>query len=159
MGTGPRRRRSEPGWEHWSLVAGFLARRTGDSHLAEDLAQETFYRATRAFLGWRGESPAAWLLSIARNVLIDEHRRRRFVLIEALDETATEDFEPGVELRDAVARLPEQSARLLDLLYEQGFTAIEVAAMSGTSPGAVRTAAYRARGELERLLRSDDASD
>jgi RNA polymerase sigma factor (sigma-70 family) len=60
---------------HWPLVLGYLARRTGSATLAEELAQETFYRATRAFLGWRGGSPAAWLLAIARNVLLDEARR------------------------------------------------------------------------------------
>lgn len=62
---------------HWPLVFGYLARRTGDTTVAEELAQETFYRATRAFLGWRGESPAAWLLAIARNALADEGRRGR----------------------------------------------------------------------------------
>ena len=45
---------------HWSLVRGYLLRRTGDPAAAEELAQETFYRATRAFLGWRGGSPVAW---------------------------------------------------------------------------------------------------
>ena len=60
---------------HWPLVLGYLRRRTGSVTVAEELAQETFYRATRAFLGWRGGSPAAWLLAIARNVLIDEARR------------------------------------------------------------------------------------
>lgn len=57
--------------EHWSLVLGYLTTRVRDRSLAEELAAETFYRATRAFLGWRGESPPAWLLAIARNVLID----------------------------------------------------------------------------------------
>ena len=61
--------------ENWPLVYGYLRRRTGDPALAEELAQETFYRATRAFLGWRGGSPAAWLLAIARNALADEARR------------------------------------------------------------------------------------
>ncbi|MEU6785439.1 sigma factor [Nonomuraea angiospora] len=44
--------------EHWPLVCGFLLRRTRDPHLAEDLAQETFIKATRALLGWRGENAA-----------------------------------------------------------------------------------------------------
>ena len=58
-------------------MCGFLQRRTRDPHLAEDLAQETFIKATRALLGWRGENPGAWLLAIARNVLIDHARRSR----------------------------------------------------------------------------------
>src|SRR3954451_20317333 len=73
---------------HWSLVYGFLPRRTGNPTLAEELAQETFYRATRAFLGWRGGSAPAWLLAIARHVLIDEARRGRRLapLPEALED-------------------------------------------------------------------------
>lgn len=50
------------------MVRGYLLRRIHDPHLAEDLAQETFVKATRALLGWRGESPVAWLLSIARTL-------------------------------------------------------------------------------------------
>src|SRR5690349_18630961 len=60
---------------HWRLVLGFLVRQTRDVHLAEEIAQETFVRATRAFLGWNGGSPAAWLLTIARNTLIDHVRK------------------------------------------------------------------------------------
>ncbi|WP_425565128.1 sigma factor [Nonomuraea bangladeshensis] len=44
--------------EHWHVVCGYLVRRTCDPHLAEDLAQETLVKATRAMLGRRGESPA-----------------------------------------------------------------------------------------------------
>nr|BFE85788.1 hypothetical protein GCM10020093_083890 [Planobispora longispora] len=58
-------------------MCGFLLRRTRDPHLAEDLAQETFVKATRALLGWRGDNAAAWLLTIARHVLIDHARRKR----------------------------------------------------------------------------------
>src|ERR1043166_7417215 len=52
---------------HWSLVHGYLTRRTGDAVVAEELAQETFYRATRAFLGWRGGSAVARRAPTARN--------------------------------------------------------------------------------------------
>ncbi|GGM88582.1 hypothetical protein GCM10010106_39790 [Thermopolyspora flexuosa] len=46
-------------------MCGYPLRRTRDPHLAEDLAQETFVKATRALLGRCGGSPAAWLLSRA----------------------------------------------------------------------------------------------
>jgi hypothetical protein len=40
-------------------------------------SQETFYRATRAFLGWRGESPVAWLLAIRCSPAGLQGQRRR----------------------------------------------------------------------------------
>lgn len=93
--------------EHWSLVVGYLRRRTGDEAVAEDLAGETFYRATRAFLGWRGGSPAAWLLAIARNVLRDYVRKGRPVV--PIDESllpvvAVDDV--ALDVREVLTRMP-----------------------------------------------------
>ncbi|WP_354533961.1 MULTISPECIES: sigma factor [unclassified Nonomuraea] len=63
--------------EHWPLVCGFLLRRTRDPHLAEDLAQETFVKATRALLGRRGENPAAWRVPAVRDPRRHPHRHGR----------------------------------------------------------------------------------
>lgn len=136
---------------HWPLVHGYLARRTGDPSLAEELAQETFYRATRAFLGWRGESPVAWLLSIARHALIDEARRGRRLapLAESLVNEGVPDGETvGLDL---LAQLPSPQRQVLELVYVYGFSHAEVAAMTGTTEGAVRTAAWRARAAFRQL--------
>lgn len=139
--------------EHWPLVVGYLARRVRDRHLAEELAAETFYRASRAFLGWRGEAPAAWLLSIARNVLVDAVRRDRRE--QALDPSVlapVESAEDAVAVADMLDRLPEQDRRLLVLVHVHGYSCPEVAAMIGATPGAVRTALYRARAAARAAL-------
>jgi RNA polymerase sigma-70 factor (ECF subfamily) len=145
---------------HWGAVFGYLLRRTADRALAEELAQETFVRATSAFLGWRGESPLAWLLSIARNTLMDHYRRGRPVV--ALEESllAPEAFpDDEVEVRDLLSRLPPQSRRLLELVYLDGFSHAEVAAMTGQSPGAVRTAVWRARDALRALTKEEKSGE
>jgi DNA-directed RNA polymerase specialized sigma24 family protein len=145
---------------HWSTVLGYLARRTGDRVLAEELAQETFTRATAAFLGWRGGPPAAWLLAIARNVLIDHHRRgRRLVPLEDSFVPAQGFPDTGVEVRDLLSRLPPNSRRLLELVYLDGFTQAEVAVMINKSPVAVRTAVWRAREALRILATEESTSD
>jgi RNA polymerase sigma-70 factor (ECF subfamily) len=116
--------------------------------LGEDLAQETFLRATRAFLGWRGGSPAAWLLVIARNVLIDDARRgRRLVPIASATsiERAADHDELGQSVRDVLAELPKPQRRLLELAYLDGFSHAEIASMSESTPAAIRTAIWRAR--------------
>jgi RNA polymerase sigma-70 factor (ECF subfamily) len=147
---------------HWGAVLGYLTRRTGDRVLAEELAQETFVRATAAFLGWRGGSPLAWLLAIARNVTVDHHRRGRplvpleeaMLASDAPPEVAVSEVavsETAVEVRDLLSRLPPVSRRLLELVYMDGFTHAEVAAMTGRSPAAIRTAVWRARDALRAL--------
>ena len=52
-------------------------------HLAEDLAQETFVKATRALLGRCGGSPAAWLLSRAVLARLSE-AMNALVVVEGL---------------------------------------------------------------------------
>jgi RNA polymerase sigma factor (sigma-70 family) len=142
---------------HWTLVYGYLARRTGDPGLAEELAQETFYRATRAFLGWRGGSPGAWLLAIARHALIDEVRRGRRLV--PLDETLVEPSAPVDDdvVTAALASLPTRQRRLLELVYVYGYSHAETGAILGTTEGAVKTGVWRARAAFRRHLAEDEA--
>jgi len=140
---------------HWPLVHAYLTRRTGDVSLAEELAQETFYRATRAFLGWRGGSAVAWLLTIARHVLIDEVRRGRRLV--PLPESLIDPSGPGValEVEPLLQRLPEQQRRLLRLVYVYGYSHAEVAALTGTTEGAVKTGIWRSREAFRRLYHQE----
>jgi RNA polymerase sigma-70 factor (ECF subfamily) len=138
---------------HWPLLYGYLLRRTGDRELAADLAQETFLRATRSFLGWRGGSAAAWLLAIARNVLVDAVRAHRSA--DRLDDTvlAPVEVDDGPLLaREQLQRLPSRDRDLLLLVHGHGYSHAEIAAMSGTTAAAVRTAVYRARQRARDIL-------
>jgi RNA polymerase sigma-70 factor (ECF subfamily) len=133
-------------------VSGYLARRTGDPGLGEELAQETFYRATRAFLGWRGGSPAAWLLAIARNVLAD-HARSGRPLAELPDSLSAPQapLEETLHVRETLGRLPAPQRSLLERIYVDGFSHAEIAAMRGTTPAAIKTAAWRVRQAFQDL--------
>jgi DNA-directed RNA polymerase specialized sigma24 family protein len=142
---------------HWLLVNGYLVRRTGDPVLAEELAQETFYRATRAFLGWRGGSAVAWLLAIARHVLIDEVRRGRRLV--PLPDSLVAGIEPGggEDVARVLASLPKAQRQVLELIYIYGYSHAEAAAILGTSEGAVKTAVWRARSAFRRAYLGEDA--
>ena len=51
---------------------------TGDRHLAEEITQETFFRAFSKSNSFRGESDeVTWLCAIAKNLYTDEKRRQR----------------------------------------------------------------------------------
>jgi RNA polymerase sigma-70 factor (ECF subfamily) len=62
----------------WAKVQAVTILRTRDVDLAEDIAQETFLRAMSA---WRREglppNPGGWLMTTARNIELDGHRRRQ----------------------------------------------------------------------------------
>lgn len=54
-----------------------------DRDLAEEITQETFFKAMRSLDSFRGESSIkSWLCSIARNLLIDHQRKRKTQPIE-----------------------------------------------------------------------------
>jgi RNA polymerase sigma factor (sigma-70 family) len=56
-------------------VLGYFARRVGEPEVAADLMAETFARAFVESRRKPPSSPAAWLFTIARNLLIDSARR------------------------------------------------------------------------------------
>ena len=64
--------------EHAQPLFGFLAYRTGDPALAEDLLADTFERALRARNRFdrRKASEKTWLYAIALNLVRDSARRR-----------------------------------------------------------------------------------
>src|SRR2546421_13052425 len=74
--------------EHVWRVYGFLSYRVRNRELAEDLTQITFERALRAWSRFdpRRASESTWLLAIARNLLIDHHRRDRSHRQQPIDE-------------------------------------------------------------------------
>src|SRR3712207_5962228 len=89
---------------------GFLAYRTGDTTLAEDLLADTFERALRARARFdrRKASEKTWLYTIALNLLRD-HARRRKTETRALERIPQEtpgsvDELAAVEHRDEVQR-------------------------------------------------------
>ena len=127
---------------------------------AEDVVQEALLRGWRAFPRLREQAAAkAWLFSIVRN----EHYRamgRNPPLAENIDdlELADEHNAPrDLEIRQAIMSLPASYAEPLALQVLGGFSCAEIAAMLGTSEGAVMTRLTRARQALRRLVTGDSA--
>ena len=61
---------------YYMRVFSYAMTLAGDRHLAEEITQETFFRAFSKLSGFRGESDeVTWLCAIARNLFHDEKRR------------------------------------------------------------------------------------
>ena len=101
--------------EHVWDVYGFVAYRIGDRAEAEDVTQQTFERALRA---WRRFDPAraqprTWLLAIARNLLVDHYRRDRSNLHRHLGEGGVnEEHLPSEEGPETAGVSPELESAL-----------------------------------------------
>ena len=140
---------------HQREIYLYLTKVSGDRQLAEDLTQETFLRAFRAALSFRGESSIrTWLFAIARNVLLFHQRRRRLPHddISGRDIAQAEQTDPATTLSVratlATLALPAREALVLcDLL---GFPPTEAAAVIGVTPNALRVRLHRARSDFRK---------
>jgi RNA polymerase sigma factor (sigma-70 family) len=132
----------------------------GDRELAEDVTQETWLRAIRAWhRGGIPDRPAAYLTTIARNILSNHYRRRRHrPPHQALDETvlATPDRTDAEErhslVRGALSRLPSATSRLLEAFHFRRQSVAAIAAEYGLSERAVEGRLRRARQKLREQI-------
>lgn len=147
--------------EHVWRVYGFIAYRIRDRHLAEDLTQTTFERALRAWARYNPQraSESTWLLTIARNLLIDHHRRDRSALMEEIDERHGPSvlgpearYVVSPELTEALDTLSERDREILALRFGADMTAPEVAELVDLSLANVHQIMSRSLRKLRHAL-------
>ena len=142
--------------------ARYLAR---DPDAAEDIVQDAFLRAYRAFDGWRGEAAKAWLLAIVRNAFVDwvKANRRDVASAESEDLSIDPDTPESLLLqardvammRTTVERLPEPFREALVLRELEELSYKEIALVTGVPMGTVMSRLTRAREMLALLLLPD----
>ena len=141
---------------------------------AEDAAQETFLRAFRQLSTFRADQRfSAWLLAIAAHYCVDQLRRRRFLWLSLEDvpiigslvshEPDPESAALAAEQRDEVSRLlaclPTRYRLVTILRYTYDLPTSEIAAIVGSSEGAVKTQLCRARDMLAAEIRRQAPAD
>lgn len=136
-------------------LLGLAHRIVGESGEAEEVLQEVFlwvWRSASAFDAARG-SVLAWLLMATRSRSIDRVRARRPAIraglrtVEAVpDPPSTQDLEADSVNREwenvcraAIAELPEDQRRALELAYFEGLTHQEISEATATPLGTVKT--------------------
>jgi RNA polymerase sigma-70 factor (ECF subfamily) len=151
-------------------VYRYIYFRVNNAQLAEDLASETFLRALRRIssFSWQGRAFGAWLVTIARNLVVDHFKSGRYRLeivkpdVLGSDspetdpatspETAALEKLTNATLLTAVKKLNPDQQECIVLRFLQGFTVAETARTMGKNEGAVKALQYRAVRTLARLL-------
>lgn len=138
----------------------FIRHLVHDDDLAADLTQDTYLRVHRSLHSFRGDSLfRSWLYRIARNVTIDEQRRRARRPERALPDEIAEPagVGPGLraELDVALAELPELQRSAFVLVEVFGLRYREVAGVLEIPEGTVKSRVYKARVALVRWFETD----
>jgi RNA polymerase sigma-70 factor, ECF subfamily len=158
---------------HQHSVVGTAAKMLGSAADAEDIGQQVFIRVWKSAARYEPSAKfTTWLMTITRNLVFNELRRRRRtqqVSMEA-DEDATVQHQfvdeeaqaPSEQLLDAelqdaidaaIASLPENQRLAIVLRRFEGMPYEEIAKVLKTSVPAVKSVLFRARAELKARLK------
>jgi RNA polymerase sigma-70 factor (ECF subfamily) len=145
-----------------------------DAPLAEDVTQDTFVKAWLGLKRFRGDSVRSWLMRIATNGCLDVLRQRTRRATDSLDahpvepvavwssqtkesspEERSEQTELAARLETALSQLPDEQRVALLMSDVLGYDYVEIAALTDTAIGTVKSRISRARARLRLDLLAD----
>jgi RNA polymerase sigma-70 factor (ECF subfamily) len=139
-------------YDHYvGMVHRYVHHRVGDRALAEDVTSETFVRALRRIdsLSFQGRDVGAWLITIARNIVLDHVKSSRYRLeVTTADmrdaDTVTDGPEDAVVQRitnetlvECIRKLGPEQQECLALRFLHGLSVSETAQAMGKRDGAI----------------------
>jgi RNA polymerase sigma-70 factor (ECF subfamily) len=161
---------------HATPLFHFLCRMVGNEDDANDLAQETFVRVFKSSKSFRtNEKFSTWLYTIAANLARNHFRwrsRHPAISLEAENPETEQSLggtlpanapspnesavaeERAAAVRGAVQKLPEDMREVIVLCEWEERSVADAAAILETTPKAVESRLYRARGILRERLKS-----
>ena len=142
------------------ILAGLCSALLKDSHLAQDVVQETFVKAWRKMDELRGgrQSEKAWLCRIAVNLCRDQQRTRWLRMVDKqaeLDELSlwcAPQSEEAADVMEALGQLKPRYREVLTLHYLENLTAEEAGQILSLSPSAVYRRLNKAKSQLKAIL-------
>src|SRR5437868_6603734 len=144
-------------------LARWLLRNEED---AQDVVQEAYLRAFKAFRGFHGSNRRAWLLTIVRNTSYTLLKKNHMVdLTTTFDEeihtSGQESLTPAAILEnsenaklmtDAMDELPVEFREILSLRHQEGLSYKEISDITHIPLGTVMSRLARARAKLKECL-------
>ncbi len=142
--------------DYYQTIQNYFRRRLSNEEEVRDLTQEVFLRALQSERGFDNiRNLSGWLVTIARNLLIDHYRRRSVQLgsdvVDLSGETNAEDSYTDLErcLSKFLEELDPKSARVIRLVDLEGMSQKEVAEREGVPHATIRSQVQRARKKLK----------
>ena len=141
-------------------VYGYVLSIVRDDFEAEDVTQHVFAKLMTKLEKYEPrEVPfSAWIIRVARNVAVDHIRQRRAIPCEEVRELQIHGGDDGsardraLDLRDALASLPEEQRQVVVMRHLVGLTPGEIACRLGRTEPSIHGLHHRGRGALRSVL-------
>lgn len=169
-----RAQRSDPGAlaeiydRYFERIYRFVYARVGNHPDTEDITGQVFLKMLDGLPGYRvrGVPFATWLYRVARNVLIDRHRRAKPATAELHPHVADPEprTDPAVVLQTsedrrrlsgALEQLTDDQRQVIVLRFIDNLDVKRVAQIMRRRPGAIHSTQHRALATLNRLMREE----
>ena len=147
---------------HFQPVYRLVWRMTGGAADSEDIAQDAFVKLWKNPAQVREAAALkGWLMRVASNAVIDGSRRPKTAALDDAPEVADPQARADAPLDRAqaarlvdgqIAALPERQRLALSLVYFEGLSNIEAAAVMEVSVDALESLLARARRSLKESL-------
>jgi len=158
---------------HKSALYNYALKISGNADDAQDLVQETYYKAFRYFDKFQsGTNSKAWMFMILKNTFINDYRKSKrepykldYEQIQnfyenvkadrAIENNLDKDFYNDLfddELTEAIDQLPTKMREVFLLCDLEGYSYEETAELVGCPIGTVRSRLHRARHMLQEIL-------
>lgn len=145
--------------EHLPRLRRYARALTGDASRADDLVQDTMERALVKLDLWKpGTDLRAWLFTVMHNLYVNQARALRLqgpTIEDPPDEPVSGGQMEALtarDIRDALAKLPEEQRAVLLLVGLEQFSYAEAARVIGVPTGTVMSRLARARERMRRRL-------
>lgn len=156
-------------YEHGRSLLAYVTRLTSDRTEAEDVVQETLLRAWKhpeVLVNGQG-SVRGWLLTVARNIVVDRARARSARPAEVREQPANpsvapdkpEDVVDSIAILGAIDQLSPEHRNVLVELYWRGSSVAEAAERLSVPPGTVKSRAYYGLQTLRGIMAPSAAGE
>lgn len=151
--------------KYFRLVYNYLYSLTSNVEIAEEITQETFYKAIKGIKKFRNEcSINVWLCQIAKNIWRDYMKKESKVKIVSLDDKDIENLfieydinsnSEMMELYKEIHKLDEMTRKVFYLRIKGELTFKEIGDILGKSEEWSKVTFYRGKVKLKEELKDD----
>jgi len=157
--------------DNYSILKGYLVKLTLQKELAEDLTQETLFKAVKKIHDYEPKGKfSTWLIAIGKNLYFDYLRKRKregsFDEYELGSSKIHEKKGPSLEegvmntfafdtMKESLSKLSQEKRSVFILKHYYGYSYKEIAEIEGCPIGTVRSRLHNSIEEIRKAMEKE----